>query len=622
MCGILGLVGLDIRAISNSVITGMKQAILYRGKDDHGTWTDEHRVYLNHTRLSIIDIKGGHQPMTDISGRYVIIYNGEIYNYIELKNEYEKRGAQFHTNSDTEIILEGFKLKGEDVCIDLNGMFAFAIWDKLKQKLFIARDRLGKKPFFWMIFNGIFFFSSVLDAFNYVPGWNKRISRSSVTLYQVMGSFIDNMTIYEDVYALPPASYAFVIPRNIQPSIHKYWQFNFFAKSRKKLSDLLEEYEHILTDAVRIRLRSDVPLAVSFSGGVDSGTIAAICYHKLHVLPKCYTIDYHTENDHSEDVMNAERVANLLGIEWEFINFDYHNKLFGDIDFAYQFYDQPCQHIVLVFLFYLYEIIKKYATVVLTGNGADELFTGYIGDELVRQKGIVLQMIRFLRPFFVGRRVSPFLRLSLPEAFAKVLKKQSHAIVKDNDTTEKVRTAFDKFADDASDCGAETALDLKMYYNLFCSTIDANYRISDISGLAAQVEVRSPYLDYRLVEFAARLPHRYKVGNIFIARKNKYLPKLHYQKYVNKFAWNDKRGLGWNMRFGNSIARNSNLILAFKNSFDAVDQIGFSTLNARNALRNRISAELYGKKCSANDSKIMMNVFMLGKWLLCKGIVN
>ena len=574
-------------------------------------------VNLFHSRLNIIDLNTGDQPMADHTGRYVIIYNGEIYNYIELKREYKKQGALFRTQSDTEVILEGFKLKGENVCNDLNGMFAFAIWDCYKQRLFIARDRLGKKPLYWMTLDRAFYFSSVLDSFSTVPNWNKQLSRLGIALYHVMGSFWDRYTVYEKVYSLPASCYAFVYPEDAQPRISKYWRFDFSNKYRRKINDLLEEYESILIDSIRIRLRSDVPLALSFSGGVDTGTIAAVCMKILNAPLKCFTIDYHTKEDPSEDVIIAERVAKNLGLEWNYINFDYRNNLLDDLEIAYRFYDQPCQQIPIAYIFYLYKTIKQHATVVLTGNGADELFTGYIGDQHVRQKDIILGIVRWLRPFLYYKRISPYLRLSLPEAFSESLVTQSRTFAGDKCTATQVENAIKYFTSEAIECGATTALDLKMFYNLTCSTSDVNYRISDISGLSNQVEIRSPYLDYRLVEFAARLPHHYKIGNLFNARFNKYLPKLYYANHVPKdIAWGPKKGMAWNMKYGNNLARDSRYMASFERAFDTVDQAGFNTKPARMAMRNRIAADLSGGKYSQLDLKIMNNVFMLGKWMM------
>ena len=211
----------------------MAEAIRYRGLDAEARWTDNECVSLFHCRLSIIDLEGGHQPMQDSSGRYMITYNGEVYNYLELREEYEDLGSRFQTDSDTEVIVEGFRHKGENVLDDLNGMFAFAT----------------------------------------------------------------------------------VKPGDLQPCITRYWRASYGSKTRASLDRHIEDYEAILTDAIAIRLRSDVPLAITFSGGCDSGTIAAIAKKKLDADLHCYTLDYHTTDEPSEEVTRAERVAKILELD-------------------------------------------------------------------------------------------------------------------------------------------------------------------------------------------------------------------------------------------------------------------------------------------------------------------
>ena len=623
MCGIAGCITSDIRKIPNSTFSRMKSSISYRGRDDQGEWTDEKHVHFLHSRLSVIDITTGHQPMIDVSGRYVIVHNGEIYNYIELKTEYKKRGSVFNTQSDTEVILEGFKLKRQDVCGDLNGMYAFAIWDCRKNELFIARDRLGKKPLFWASVEGALYFASALDAFKGIPGWSNQLSSANIILYQTMGAFWDNATAYKYASSLPAASYAFIRLQDLKPDIYKYWHLDFSYKSQNKLSDLIDEYEDILTDAVKIRLRSDVPIALSFSGGVDSGTIAALCSKRLNRTVKGFIIDYHEERDVSEDVLNAKQVAKHLGIELHFINYDYKEKLIDELDKAYQFYDQPCQHLPMVYLFKLYEAIKPYATVVLSGNGADEIFTGYIGDHAIRQKDIILNAARCFRHFFTKTRFGHYLNSPFPLIFSELLIRQVSALNYSRIITDELDDIIRRLANEAIACNINSVLDMKMFYNIFCSTVGSNYILSDISGLAAQVEVRSPFLDYRVIEFAAKLPHHYKIGNVFTSSSNKYLPKLYYEKYVpNHLAWSKKKGLSYNIRFSTYIKNKLESNKMFSTSYDAIDRAGLNSKNCRSALSKYTNSILKGRKPASADSRSVMNSFLLGRWLMLNNTLS
>jgi len=615
MCGIAGLLALQGNiAADERALKRLRTAIAYRGQDDAGFWTDGSGVSLCHSRLSIIDLTTGHQPMEDGRGRYVIAYNGEIYNYRELRAEYEKSGALFHTQSDTEVILEGYRLKGAAVCGDLNGMFAFALWDKAERTLFLARDRLGKKPLFWTLQGGQFGFASTLDAFSGMPGWDGQIDQAALAMYALTGAIPGEATIYEGAHALPAGCYA-TVRLGERPRVSRYWRPDFSAKARAPLAAQMEEYESLLTDAVRIRLRSDVPLALTFSGGVDSGSIAAVCARKLQTPLTCYTIDYHTEDDPSEETVNAAAVAHHLGLDWRHIQFDYHKELLGDLPGAYRYYDQPCHQMAMVYSARLYGAIKPYATVVLSGNGADELFTGYNGDEQVRRKDIALGLLRWARPALAELPVSPYLRLSFPRAFAESIRIQAASFIGSEAVEERLIQMVEKLAQEAEAAAVRTALDWKMWFSLFYGNGDSNFRVPDISGLAAQVEVRSPYLDYRMVEFAARLPHRYKVGRLFSARANKFLPKNWYARHVSHdLAWSRKKGMGWNLRWDRSIAFDPLFETAFEDTYRAVADAGLFAESFRAAWRQYVTDVRSGKG-GGGSSGIMMTGFMLGAWL-------
>ena len=273
MCGIAGFSGSFDSARADSMQKSMLSAVRYRGRDDEGSWKSG-STGLVHTRLSVIDLATGHQPMQDAEGRYTIVFNGEIYNFLELREAYEKAGARFRTRSDTEVILAGYRLKGERVCSDLNGMFAFAIHDRNTDELFLARDRIGKKPLFWGRMGGAFCFASTIDAFRGLPGWRDDLDRDALAFFCASGFFRGDETVYSGARALPPGCSMRVSAREPVPAVTRYWQMKMpSAKSSNSLEELTDEYESLLTDSLRIRLRSDVPLALTFSGGVDSALL-------------------------------------------------------------------------------------------------------------------------------------------------------------------------------------------------------------------------------------------------------------------------------------------------------------------------------------------------------------
>ncbi|MDC1387047.1 asparagine synthase (glutamine-hydrolyzing) [Candidatus Thioglobus sp.] len=612
MCGIAGVISWNGFKLDGDSVSGMLNAIRYRGKDDVGQWEEEGALLL-HSRLTIIDKFSGSQPMIDSSDGYIIVFNGEIYNYLELREEYKKLGAVFNTSSDTEVILEGFKLKGESVCQDLNGMFAFAILDKNKRKLFIARDRIGKKPFFWTIHKGAFCFASSINAFKNIKGWKADYAIEALGAYGVFGSFPEHTSAYKNVNSLPPACHASLDFRSPKPQIKKYWNMSFHEKSTSKFNDLLSEYEDVLSDSIKIRLRSDVPIGLTFSGGVDSGTIAAICVNKLKFDINCYSIDAHSKSNPSDDVLTAERAAKHLGLSWKHIHYE-KSRLLDDLDNAYKYYDQPCSQIPMAFTHKLYESIKPHATVVLTGNGADELFTGYIGDEKTRLKGLVLSSLSWLRPFFNNfKGVSDYLKKPLPIAFGEHLKYKIYDVTGNrNEFTEAV---IDDLISEAIEVGAVSALDLKMFMSIKYRASESNYRVSDISGLASQVEVRTPYLDYNVVDFAARLPDKYKVKSLFSSSKNKFLPKYYYMCHVPKnIAFSKKKGMGWNIHFNNEMANHNGFEYKITNALKVLNDYSISSSIYEKAWLRHKSAIQKGK-INSNDAHLVINGMMLGLWL-------
>jgi asparagine synthase (glutamine-hydrolysing) len=623
MCGIAGYVGADIGCL-HAVDDAIFDAIRYRGRDAEGSWTDHRFATLFNTRLSIIDLAGGGQPMHDRGGRYVMVFNGAIYNYRELKVAYEKSGAIFRTQSDTEVILEGFILKGERVVDDLNGMFAFAIWDKFEKRLFLARDRLGKKPLFWTRIGEALVFSSTIDAFRRIEGWSDKLSDVGLTLYSFLGSFPRDMTAFAQARALPAASFAWFAVGAEAPAVTRYWVPAYGIKARGSERDFIDEYEDILADAVRIRLRSDVPLALSFSGGTDSGTIAALAKTRFNANLACYTIDHDTPEEPSEEVAIAREAARKLELSWTFIEFDYRDELLDRFRDAFQYFDQPCQQLGLVYSYGLYEEMRKHCTVVLSGNGADELFTGYIGDEALLRFDKMRRWLRHI-PDWIYRRLPADSRAEwdqfrmqrncIPDwVYADTLEHAKIYATKP-ETLDGCAQVGQELADECKSAGIDTMLDFVMHRALLVSAADTNYRMPDITGYAAQVEVRSPFLDHRLVEFAARLPPEHKIGRRGNELRAKFLPRKVYESLIGpEIAWAPKKGMAANLRWDLEVVRNPRFVDAFTAAYEMLDGHGISGDPFRKAYAQ------YKQGVESNASALptagtMMNGFMLGNWL-------
>lgn len=611
MCGISGIVGRSPGTDLGDTAE-LEHAILYRGRDDQGSFGDD-GVRLFQARLAIIDPAGGHQPMADAGGEFVIVFSGEIYNYVELRREYEARGARFRTQTDTEVVLEGFRLNGAAVCRDLNGMFAFAVWNTRTRELVLARDRLGKKPLYWHANDDIFAFASTLDAFDGTPGWSRELSPAALALYAGLGSIPRDLTVYRRGHAVPPGC-TLTLAAGATPSVQAYWAIDFSRRTPLRLERTLEEYEELLTDAIRLRLRSDVPLALTFSGGVDSGTIAALCAKRLERPLTCFTVDHHTPADPSDEVLQAQAVAAELGLAWEHVPFDYRADLLDDLSQAYAPYDQPCQQMALVYSDRLYRAIRPHATVVLSGNGCDELFTGYTGDEGLRRRELARTALRPLRSILRRVRVHHALRMPLPEATAVSMRDAVDPYLADDVIRAEAHAHVEALAADLARAEPRNLLDVKLWLHLTLGTVDANFRVPDISGLNAQVEVRSPYLDHRMVEFAAGLPARQKVGPLLTIRHPKYVPRRSYARMVPaELAWAPKRGMGANLRWDRSIVEEPRFGHAMREAFDAIDAVGLPSAGFRRA-RQGYEDDFRASRPSVHAGP-MMSGFMLGNWL-------
>ena len=617
MCGIAGYIGV-IDAVHRPEDEVIRKAIQYRGRDGEGVWSCQSmHARLFHSRLSIIDLESGSQPMLDGSSRYVIVFNGEIYNYLELRKAYEAAGASFYTQSDTEVILEGFKLKGDAVCQDLNGMFAFAIWDKKEQRLFLARDRLGKKPLYWTNLNGHFYFASSLDVFQGLPGWSGELSKLNLDAYAALGSYLPGETAFRQARVLPPACFAWIDSEGLNLKESTYWRLDFSKKLDITLEAALEKFEGLIVNAIEIRLRADVPVALTFSGGVDSGIIAAVAKKFLGKQLSCWTVDYHTDNDRSEETEIACRVASDMGLDWHYSHFDYYRDLLPALRMALEFVDQPCGHMAISYSRQLYAAIRPEAKVVLTGNGADELFLGYIGDEKLVARDLaqtrVSKIADLWRRFIPGELKRHKIQSSkrLADYQTDYIRANLGHYPEDGDPEVRIKAIHE----DIMACGVSSHADLCTYMGLRFFSAESNFRIPDIIGLSEQVEVRSPFLDHRIVEFAAALPSELKIGNASSPDRNKLLLKAYYQKHVPaEIAWASKKGMGWNLRYDRTLVNDPELRITYDDLLNNITSAGLPVERYKMAWEDYRRQKQYGVEFPSSAGAMSAGL-MLGLWL-------
>ena len=371
MCGIAGFIDLECsRDNAEQLIDRMCQVIRHRGPDDQGAWVGD-GVALGMRRLSIIDLAGGHQPIFNEDQSVLIVFNGEIYNYQELQKELQELGHHFCTNSDTETIVHTYEEYGDDCVKHLRGMFTFAIWDRKRQRLLMARDRFGKKPlnYYWdgekLIFGSEI--KSILEA-----GIRREINPIALDEYLVYRYVPTPNTLFKGVSKLPAAH--ILIYENGQISTKSYWELPFRPTCRDDEATAIERIRALLKEAVEVRLMSDVPLGAFLSGGIDSSIVVGLMSSMMSRPVKTFSIGF--EEDDFSELPYARRVAKHFGTDHH--EFFVRPELISVLPQLVWAYDEPFADASMLPTYYVSKLAREHVTVVLTGDGGDEIFGGYM----------------------------------------------------------------------------------------------------------------------------------------------------------------------------------------------------------------------------------------------------
>lgn len=370
MCGIVGYVGLDDRELLKSMVG----EIAHRGPDDANYYTDDN-IGLGIARLSIIDIKGGRQPISNENGSMYIVFNGEIYNFLELRSILANRGHSFSTKSDTEVIIHAYEEWGEDCLMYLRGMFAFAIWDEESKKLFAARDRFGKKPLFYFHMDDKFLFASEIKSLLKYEDIPKEIDRTALYFYLNYHYIPYDFCIFKHIKKLPPASYL-ILEDDKELYIKKYWDLEFIPKLQGDIDSWSDILFKELTESVKIRLRSDVPIGCFLSGGIDSSVVASMASRILNENDnRLVTVAVGFEDQQNYDLKYANLVAEHLSTEHHEVivtpeSLEILPRLVWHID-------EPFGDTSIIPTYQISKVGRELFKVALTGDGGDELFMGY-----------------------------------------------------------------------------------------------------------------------------------------------------------------------------------------------------------------------------------------------------
>ncbi len=560
MCGILGILNLESeRPADEEAARAMAAAMRHRGPDDEGFYF-KNGVALGVRRLAIIDLPGGHQPISNEDSSVWVVFNGEIYNFRQLRAELERRGHCFRTHSDTEVLVHLYEEYGDELVAHLNGMFAFALWDEGRRRLLAARDRMGEKPFYFGIFGSAFVFASELKALLAHPAIEWRLNLLALRKYLSYEFVPSPHSILAGVRKLPPA-HRLIFEKGSWRE-ERYWQLNYEVEKLKlSEAEAAEELRERLRAAVRLRLVADVPLGVLLSGGIDSSTVAALSSEAAPDRIKTFSIAFAEPS--FDESRYAQTVATYLGTE-HFTQRFTERELLEIVPEIPRLLDEPLGDGSLIPTYLLARFTREHVKVALGGDGGDELFAGYPTYLAHRLANYYCRLPSFLRSRVVEPavgwlpvstenlsfdfRARRFVRgATLPagtrhavwmgsfdaELQRLLLAPEVIVTCPDEEVFEEVR-AFDQHN------GAEVVESMM--------SLDARHYLSecvlfkvDRASMAASLEVRAPLLDHTLIEFLARLPVNLKLRGL----TTKYLLRRAMRAYLpQSVVARSKKGFG------------------------------------------------------------------------------
>jgi asparagine synthase (glutamine-hydrolysing) len=527
MCGISGIVRFDNGSADELLLRAMTQAVFHRGPDAEGIYLDG-PVGLGHRRLSIIDLSTGHQPMRSADGDLCIVFNGEIYNYLELRAELAGHGARFNTESDTEVILEAYQHWGFSCQDRFNGMWAFAIWDRKEHLLFLSRDRIGEKPLYYTVFGDALLFASEIKSL-FAYGVPRAVRRELIEIYLTLGYIPAPDSFYLNIHKLRPGHYLVVSDGRVTE--RRYWSFPQIDEGDMRVDHdaVCEEFESLLSDSVRLRMRSDVPFGAFLSGGLDSATIVSLmAAHTPHAV-ETFTIGF-------EDAAFDERkLALQIARAFHTRHHEYvvRPEVFTEsIERTLYHYDEPFGDSSSIPTAHVCRYAAGYVKMVLTGDGGDEVMSGYTvyqGEKFADYYQYLPAMVQRGIPRLVGILGKPFsggLRYRLnrvatvcdaagSEFVPRLVNKLAYIRpqrVRQLLTDRNGILPIEDFINDTMrDCRYQDPFYRLMYFQFMVTLPDQMLTKVDRMSMANSLETRIPFLDFRLVELMACVGKRIKM---------------------------------------------------------------------------------------------------------------
>lgn len=546
---------------ARALLHAMCERMTHRGPDSEGLMVST-GVALGMRRLAIIDLQTGEQPATSEDGAVSVILNGEIYNYRELRAQLEARGHQFRSASDTEVLPHLYEEYGTEMVSHLNGMFAFALWDARRRRLFIARDRFGEKPLYWGVFDGVFLFASEPKVLLAHPLVRPSLNIDALRQYLSFDYVPAPLSIYEGIQKLPAAHHLTVESGSVE--VRQYWRLSYRTREPVPSEDeAAHRVESLLAESVRMRLVSDVPLGVLLSGGVDSSAVAALAVRSSSETVKTFSISF-AESSFDESAY-ARAVASFLGTDHheERLSVDLAANLVGEIG---SWMDEPLSDPSLLPTYLLSRFTRRHVTVALGGDGGDELFAGYPmywGHRLAHlyarvprfaRRALIEPAVRRLpvntdnlsfdfkaRRFIAGLAYDEVARHHIwfgsftPEEQNNLLTEDARRGTSTDDIYRDARRLL------ADECDADNVVECMQSLDTRLYLAEDILTKVDRASMAVSLEVRAPFLDPRVAEYAASLPAHYKLRG----RKSKYILKRAVAPLLPPFVTRrSKKGFG------------------------------------------------------------------------------
>jgi asparagine synthase (glutamine-hydrolysing) len=526
MCGIAGIIDTE-RSPSEADITAMVNTIPYRGPDGHGhVRFEQEGVALGHRRLSILDVSdAGHQPMSTADGRYWVTYNGEIYNFVEIRQELEQHGHRFRSGSDTEVLLYAYQQWGT-ACLDrFMGMYAFAIWDRHERKLFAARDRLGIKPLYFKRTKHGLIFASEIKSILAVRGERSVVDTPLIDAYMNFGYVPGERTLHKGIERLLPGH--MLEWHDNKVSIRSYWELRYATNEEISLTDAASTVREMLQDSIRLHLRSDVPLGVFLSGGLDSSSVVSLLSPGASSGLKTFSVAYDFGPEFDETPY-AREVAGRFSTDHHEIRVD-PSEFQRFIPTYIDHMDEPVTEAAAISLYFVSKLAREHVTVCLSGEGSDELFAGYdfytYNLAIERLRSVVGNATSPLATWTskIGKlaKVTKYLRLASLPLEKRYLGISSYSIDRkaalytrdfaagpgrgDEGCAAFLQNLFDQSAD-------WDPLSRMLHFDTKTWLVDDLLIKADRMSMATSIELRVPFLDHRLVEYAASLPSRFKIA--------------------------------------------------------------------------------------------------------------